>query len=83
MKNPFVPFRVPASDGVLPKSEAQTEIVTGAKAFLPFTQNVASTPSLHDAHGEPSITLERKGDCVTCITVRCPCGNILELACEY
>ena len=32
---------------------------------------------------EPTITLKRDSDRVTHIIVRCTCGQIVELACEY
>lgn len=32
---------------------------------------------------EPSISVEREGSLITRIRVKCICGHVLELACEY
>lgn len=32
---------------------------------------------------QPEVALTREGDRVTQITVRCPCGQVIDLACEY
>ena len=34
-------------------------------------------------HAEPEITLDREGDRIVRITVRCSCGQVLELSCTY
>jgi hypothetical protein len=86
MKKDFVPFLLTESDGSRPTTEPRTEVLAGsrtANAFHPLTQAPAHTPTLPNAHGEPSVILERDGDRVTLIKVHCPCGNDFELACDY
>jgi len=44
----------------------------------------ASMPSAaHPAAAAPEVTLKRDGDRVTHISVRCSCGEVVELACVY
>ncbi len=38
---------------------------------------------LGGAEGSPSIIIEKDGDKITKIIVRCPCGRHSELLCEY
>lgn len=33
--------------------------------------------------GEPEVTLDREGDRITRITIRCGCGQVMELNCSY
>jgi hypothetical protein len=54
-----------------------------AIAFHPLTQTPAPPPTGPSGHGEPTVTLERDGDRVARIKIRCPCGNVFELACDY
>jgi hypothetical protein len=86
MNKDFVPFQVPVSDGSRSKTEGRTEVILrGQKAvvFRPLAQTAGHPPATPNAHGEPSVTLERDGERVTRIKVHCPCGNDFELACDY
>jgi hypothetical protein len=86
MKSDFVPFQVATADGSRPRTEARTEVIAGAQTaivFHPLTQAPAHLPTPPNTHGEPSVTLERDGGRVTRIKVQCPCGQVLELACDY
>jgi len=86
MKPSFVPFRAGASDGSQPRTESRTEVVVGSRtavAFHPLAQAPAHPPALPNTHGEPTLTLEREGDRVARIRIQCPCGNVIELACDY
>ncbi|MGD0060206.1 MAG: hypothetical protein ABSD58_12390 [Verrucomicrobiia bacterium] len=65
------------------------------KPFTPFlTSSSPSAPAAsqsfqaavpHVGHGAaaPAITLQRDGDRVSHIIVRCSCGQVIELACQY
>jgi hypothetical protein len=68
MNNAFIPL-VPET-AMVPASPADS--------FVPVAVATASDP----AHA-PKLTLKRDGDRVTHITVRCTCGQSIELACEY
>jgi len=39
--------------------------------------------ALGGAEGSPSIIIEKEGDKISKIIVRCPCGRHAELLCEY
>ena len=86
MKKDFVPFLATASDGSRPITESRTEVVVGSKtaiAFHPLTQAPANGPTQPNAQSEPTMTFERDGDRVARIKIHCPCGHIIELACDY
>jgi hypothetical protein len=62
------------------------------KTFTPLVSNVSvessspatpSAPAAYSAETQPVVTLKRDGDRVTHIVVRCTCGQVIELACEY
>ncbi|HTS18864.1 MAG TPA: hypothetical protein VMP11_14915 [Verrucomicrobiae bacterium] len=62
------------------------------KPFTPFLtpDKLASTPVpstggalAPNAASEPAVTLKRDGDRITQIVIRCTCGQVIELACEY
>jgi hypothetical protein len=62
------------------------------KTFTPLVVDAppeSSSPTAPSSHAasvagtEPAVTLKRDGDRVTHIVVRCACGQVLELACEY
>jgi hypothetical protein len=62
------------------------------KPFTPLVVNAPTESSSTDspaAHvpgspeSQPAVTLKRDGDRVTHIVVRCTCGQVMELACEY
>ena len=88
MKKDFVPFLAAPSDGSRPIDGARTEVVGGSRsgtaiAFRPMIQPPAHPPIPPNGHGEPTVTLEREGDRVARIKIHCPCGNVIELACDY
>ena len=62
------------------------------KTFTPLVVNAPSESSspaspatqvANLAETQPAVTLKRDGDRVTHIVVRCTCGQVMELACEY
>jgi len=66
-------------------AESQTQALADSK------QAVAFRPILHDRasaetaarQGEPTVGFEREDGRVTRIKIHCPCGNDIELACDY
>ncbi len=86
MNADFVPFSAPKIEGTPPHALPGKQVITNASTavpFLPLAQRALDTPPSQHPHGEPEISLERQGNRVTRIKVHCPCGNIIELACEY
>jgi hypothetical protein len=82
----FVPFHVSKASAERTNAEPPTAIITGANctpAFTPLTQLGSPAATLPSPHGEPQVILERERDHVKYIKVHCPCGNVIELACEY
>ena len=62
------------------------------KTFTPLVANppaessspTSPSPSASSsAETQPAVTLKRDGERVTHIVVRCTCGQVVELACEY
>jgi hypothetical protein len=49
----------------------------------PASTHAAAQTAAHPAGIAPEVTLKRDGDRVTHISVRCSCGEVLELACVY
>ena len=89
MSHKFVPLQ-PSS---LPKSSATPGFVP---KVLPRPTNettgelrldaVPAAPSAHlttPTHGEPTIELQKEGEKVTGVTVRCGCGQVIRLECDY
>lgn len=67
MNKPFTPLLASSS----PSAPA------GSPAFQ------AAVPHAADGGAAPAITLKRDGDRVSHIVVRCACGQVIELACQY
>jgi len=86
MNPEFVPFRVHKTNGAGSSTHPRSEIPPAAEQAVPFKPITPEGPHCavaSTARGEPQITLEREGERVTRIKVQCPCGNVIELACEY
>ncbi len=85
MSDLFVPFNSEPSKGrqansafrvtVMPKDEQ-------VPSFVPVPQPVPAQGHAHDLQ-EPQVELDREGDRITRITVRCSCGQVIELNCTY
>jgi len=60
---------------------------TQARPFRPLEASanpVAHPTATPQGHGcDPKVTLQREGDRVVAIEVRCSCGQVIELACVY
>ena len=86
MKREFVPFAVKAPAGTPTTAESRTEDLTDSKPatpFRPLIQDQAQISNSATGLGEPTVTFEREGERVTRIKIHCPCGNDIELACDY
>ena len=85
MKPEFIPFRAAKAGASALNGEPQKTDAATARAvgFVPVSHPAPQAPFKSHAHGEPTVTLEREGDRVTLIRVHCPCGNVIELACQY
>lgn len=85
MKPAFVPF-VPSSAGSAPASgpglPKMLSAASAAKLFHPLKAGEPAGATPHPA-GEPKVTVERNGDCITKIKIQCSCGQVIELACSY
>ena len=86
MNPEFVPFSLSRRNGAAsnaqPRSASSTTAAPAAQ-FVPIAVKGPQGAAASTAQSEPQITLERQGDRVTRIKVQCPCGNVIELACEY
>ncbi|MBE7498717.1 MAG: hypothetical protein HS113_00060 [Verrucomicrobiales bacterium] len=86
MSEPFIPF---SRTRATPRGARQTfrlaVLPQGAPPAAPTAPTLPNTPSAPPAPTvpppEPQLTLERDGDRITRITLRCPCGAIHELVC--
>ena len=84
MNEPFVPFAKtrsqPGSVGesfrltILPQTQSAPPLLPG-----PALPAAAAQPGAQ----EPQVTLERDGVRITRVTIRCACGQVLELNCAY
>jgi hypothetical protein len=86
MKRDFVPFAAKAPMGAPTVADSRTQVLTDAKqvmSFQPLAQAAAMPPKPAAGHGEPTVSFEREGGRVTRIKIHCPCGNDIELMCDY
>jgi hypothetical protein len=79
MKNDFVPF-LPNGPGGNVASRA--DAAQAGKTLKPFQPMTTASPA-PTACTEPTVTLHRSEGRVARITIQCPCGNVIELACDY
>ena len=82
----FVPFQVSPAGANGSKAQSRAIIVPGANstpAFIPLSEPATPASTQPTSHSEPQVVLEREGDHIKRIKVHCPCGNVIELACEY
>ncbi len=90
MSDPFVPL---SSQGAQTAGAGAPgfRLKVVARAKEPFTPVVLENPSAAPtspasgacAAAQPVITLQRDGDRVTRIQIKCSCGQVLELNCVY
>ncbi len=79
MNDPFIPLVPRGSKSVAPSEPAIQPFKTLASAATAASAHA----SAHTATVPPEVTLKREGDRVTHISVRCSCGEVIELACAY
>ncbi len=62
-----------------------TPFLTSSSPLAPATSQAfqAATPHGDHSAATPSITLKRDGDRISHIIVRCTCGQVSELTCQY
>ncbi len=73
------------------RSGAVTTRVQVVRAGAPTVVKAPARPtgpsnSLHPAEPctvVPKITVQKQGDAVTSIRIECPCGQVIDLACEF
>lgn len=87
MNEPFIPL--------IPHAKAQftqgDDLVTikvirqrdASATIRSLTQVLSAQPSAALPPSAPAVTLKRDGDSVTHISVKCACGEVIELACAY
>jgi hypothetical protein len=85
MDNAFLPL-LPAA--ALASGPSGVRVLNSAEASAPFQAlNVATPPSPPHpdclAHGQPTVTIQRDGQRVAQIRIQCPCGQVIELECQY
>ena len=83
MKSPFVPLSANNLQKVQ-KTFVPKVLPPANLSATPTTISAGNHPpsSGHAAgHGEPTIELKREGERVVGITVRCRCGEIIEIEC--
>jgi len=97
MPSAFVPFlksggKAAHPSGGQPVSQT-TDSAIGSGAFAalvpnganpnPAQGNPTSGTAPHNHDGKPTISLQKDGDRVTHIRVKCACGEVVELECTY
>lgn len=98
MDKKFAPLAITPKSGNTFGREFRATIIRDANADLPssspqsLAQNnlnpVASAPSSSNAHpgighGQPEVILQRDGNRITGIVVKCSCGQVIEMECIY
>ena len=77
---PLIPAPAPAS---VPPPNLVPLAPPGGSAALAPTPAPAATPQSDTAHAAPTVSFKRDGDRVTQIEVRCACGEVIQLDCDY
>lgn len=59
-----------------------------AARFCPLVQTPKPSPTTQPAvtsspSAEPTLTVQRTGERITQIQIRCTCGQVIELECDY
>ena len=86
MDGQFIPLVHPPDGAILSGGSLRkpTDSAQASAAFrslnLPAGSSSAESCSSTD---KPSVTLQREGDRVTQIRIRCVCGEVIELDCVY
>jgi len=81
MTKGFVPLSASSPPPAAQPAKPKTAAAPAPVALRPLAAGVAPAGAGHA--GEPKVTVERDGERVTRIKVQCPCGHIIELACNY
>lgn len=74
---------VPLKPSNLPKASSGGFVPKILQPGTALPEPAPSAPGSHAAHGQPTVQLRHEGDRVTGITVRCGCGQVIELECSY
>lgn len=83
MNDQFIPL-VPRGSKTMAQPEAAIQPFQSLhSATGPASAHAAAQAATHAAAVPPEVTLKREGDRVTHISVRCSCGEVIELACAY
>jgi len=98
MAGDFRPLVAPRGAAEAPVS-FKVKVVPAAPQDAVFVPHPAPVPAGHSAPGgtgalahascasahgaPPTVTLRREGDRVTGIHIRCGCGQVIDLACQY
>jgi hypothetical protein len=85
MATQFVPLTLATGPAPSAGPGAQPAFQPLANAAPPSNLSTAGLAPAHSGAcaAEPSISVEREGSVITRIRVKCICGHVLELACEY
>jgi len=84
----FVPLTTasPAANG---RGDFRVLVTAAPKEARPFAVHHAAAPSVVPSQSappstcEPQVALQRDGDRVTGIQIRCSCGQVIDLVCYY
>lgn len=91
MKANFTPFGPPGAGGPATADTFRPTIIPQAQNAVAFraVANPAAAPACAGGnggsaqHAEPQVTLQRDGDRITKIQIKCACGQVIELECGY
>ena len=79
---PLIPAKSPDFQPLHPPTTVEAKVPEGNPADFQPTPNSSATPVSHH-HEQPEVALQRRGEQITGISIRCSCGQVLELTCVY
>jgi hypothetical protein len=80
----FIPL-TPGSFSPADRPDFRVTVVSQAnvQSVSALHQCGASASTAPPSANEPRVTFQREGDRVSVISIHCPCGRTIELACDY
>ncbi|MDB6053126.1 MAG: hypothetical protein JWN25_649 [Verrucomicrobiales bacterium] len=87
MASSFVPL-IPPTGTALPTAAFKLKVVASNNPIAKTIEGEKQEMKANGAHEEckqskPEITFHKEGETITKIRIICPCGQVIELGCQY
>jgi hypothetical protein len=86
MASSFVPL-IPPTGTMMPTAAFKLKVISSEKPTLDAGSSLPETNPLENHNqcrdAKPEVTFHKEGDTITKIRIVCPCGQVIELGCQY